>query len=317
MKSMKLKFFSLLAGVTMLFTGCSGTAESSESVQQTAVPEITETYPLTVDFLKVGKADAAVIATQNHVVIIDCGEKTDGKKVRNCLNTLGRDTVDYMILTHYDQDHIGGGAKVVNEFTVNHVIGANYTEASTEYDKLSEAMELKNIEWELVGSSGMTFTLDDAYFEIYPCQQKSYHDGDDNNHSLVIRMTHHDEVFLFTGDAMQERLVELMGMGDCDVLKEPYHGREVANLGDFLDKVTPEYAIVSTDEENYADSTAQALTDRNIETYVTFLDGNIRCTSTGSAVSFETWMNFKEDDSSDDEADAEAETSAEDTDSAA
>ena len=96
---------------------------------------------------------------------------------------------------------------------------------------------------------------------------------------------------------MQERLTEIMSIGDCTVLKEPYHGREVANLGDFLDKVTPEYAIVTTDEENYAESTAQALADRNIETYVTFRDGNIRCTSTGSSVSFETGLNFKDDES--------------------
>jgi competence protein ComEC len=95
---------------------------------------------------------------------------------------------------------------------------------------------------------------------------------------------------------MQERLTEIMNIGDCTVLKEPYHGREVANLGDFLDKVSPEYAIVTTDEENYAEATAQALAERNIETYVTFRDGNIRCISTGSSVSFATGLNFKEED---------------------
>ena len=325
MKSAKLKLFSLLSGMVMLFTGCSGTADSSSvstssEVQDTTAAAVSsETYNLTVDFLKVGKADAAVIKTENHTVIIDCGEKTDGKKVRNCLNSLGVSSVDYMIITHYDQDHVGGSAKVLESFPVSHVIGAYYTEGSSEYDALCEQMDLQGLEWEYVISSNMTFTLDDAYFEIYPCQQKTYHDGDDNNHSLVIKMTHHDEVFLFTGDAMQERLVELMDIGDCDVLKEPYHGREVANLEEFLDKVTPEYAIVSTDEENYADSTAQALADRNIETYVTFADGNIRCTSTGTSVSFETWMNFKEDESAEDTGDAEitseteAETSAEET----
>lgn len=246
--------------------------------------------------MKVGKADAAVIKTENHVIVVDCGEKTDGKKIRNWMNKNGQDTVDYMILTHYDQDHIGGAAKVVNEFNVNHILAANYDEPSDEYAALTEAMAAKDLSFELVNSS-YTFTLDDAVFQIYPCQQKSYHDGNDNNHSLVMKMIHHDEVFLFTGDAMQERLTEIMSIGDCTVLKEPYHGREVANLGDFLDKVTPEYAIVTTDEENYAESTAQALADRNIETYVTFRDGNIRCTSTGSSVSFETGLNFKDDDS--------------------
>ncbi len=292
------KLLALFAVTAMVFTGCSGTAESSgtsqENTASSAALETTETYPLTVDFLKVGKADAAVISTENHVIVIDCGETTDGKKIRNCLNYLGRDTVDYMILTHYDQDHIGGAAKVINEFTVNRVFAADYDEPSDEFSALTEAMSAKSLSFDLI-TSVYTFSVDDVYFEIYPCQQKSYHDGNDNNHSLVVKMIHHDEVFLFTGDAMQERLVEIMDIGDCDVLKEPYHGREVANLGDFLDKVSPEYAIVTTDEENYADATAQALADRNIETYVTFRDGNIRCTSTGSSVSFETGLNFKED----------------------
>ena len=290
------KLLALLTGTAMLFTGCSGTASSSETSQTMDYTEPAETYNLTVDFLKVGKADAAVIKTENHVIVVDCGEKTDGKKIRNWMNKNGQDTVDYMILTHYDQAHIGGAAKVVNEFTVNHILAANYDEPSDEYAALTEAMAAKNLSFELVNSS-YTFTLDDAVFQIYPCQQKSYHDGNDNNHSLVMKMIHHDEVFLFTGDAMQERLTEIMSIGDCTVLKEPYHGREVANLGDFLDKVTPEYAIVTTDEENYAESTAQALADRNIETYVTFRDGNIKCTSTGSSVSFETGLNFKDDES--------------------
>lgn len=292
------KLLAVLAGTAMLLTGCSGEAQTSESGQETAVSS--ETYSLTVDFLKVGKADSAIIKTENHVVVIDCGEKTDGKKIRNWMNKHNQTTVDYMILTHYDQDHIGGSAKVINEFTVNHVLGANYEEPSNEYSALCEAMEAKDLSFELVNNA-YTFSLDDAVFQIYPCQQKSYHDGNDNNHSLVVKMTHHDEVFVFTADAMQERLNEIMSIGDCTVLKEPYHGREVANLGDFLDKVTPEYAVVSTDEENYAEATAKALSDRNIETYVTFQDGNIRCTSTGTSVSFETGLNFKDDKSSDSE----------------
>ncbi len=290
---MKKLISALLAGMLFALSGCAPSSSTSSDMTQ-EVPEISESYPLTVDFLKVGKADAAVIKTQNHTIIIDCGEKSDGSKVRNCLQTLGVDSVDYMILTHYDQDHIGGAAKVLKNFPVSHVIAADYEEASTEYDNLVEQMTLQNLSFEYP-SSAVTVTLDDAVFQIYPCQAKTYHDGNDNNHSLVIKMTHHDEVFLFTGDAMQERLAEIMGAGDCDVLKEPYHGREVANLGEFLDNVTPEYAIVSTDEENLSEITMQALSDRNIETYVTFRDGNIRCTSTGQAVSFETGLNFKEE----------------------
>ncbi|MDE5563750.1 MAG: MBL fold metallo-hydrolase, partial [Oscillospiraceae bacterium] len=65
---------------------------------------------LTVIFLKVGKADGIVLQTAAHTVVIDCGEKSDGKKMVDFLEENGVKIIDYMILTHYDQDHIGGAA---------------------------------------------------------------------------------------------------------------------------------------------------------------------------------------------------------------
>ena len=287
---MKKFFLALFFSMMFLCTSCAGNVTSETGNPE---PAETETYPCTVDFLKTGKADAMVIHTQNHTVVIDCGEKSDGSKVLNCLNSSGTDTIDYLILTHYDQDHIGGAAKVINQLNISHILGANYTQKSTEYTRLSEAMSEKNLNMELVTKT-TTFYLDDVTFEIYPCQRAEYQEGNDNNHSLIIKMTHHEEIFLFAGDAMQERLAEIMDIGDCTVLKEPYHGREIANLGVFLDNVTPEYAVISTDEETLSDTVTQALSERNIETYITFQDGNIRCISTGTAVRFTAGMNFKE-----------------------
>lgn len=290
---MKKRLLSLTAVLVLLLSGCAETEQKSPQTEET-IPEFTETYPVTVDFLKVGKADAAVIRTENHTVVIDCGEKSDGSKVISCLQNLGTEKIDTLILTHYDQDHIGGAAKVLNQFPAGRVLAPDYQEESKEYEKLCTAMAAQGLETERIQKS-VLFTLDDTVFQIYPCQKQNYSDGDDNNHSLVIKMTHHDQVFLFAGDAMQERLTEIMDIGDCDVLKEPYHGREIENLGEFLDHVTPEYAVVSTDEETLSETAMQELTDRHIETYITFSDGNIRFTSDGSKVSVETGLNFKEE----------------------
>lgn len=288
---MNKKILAMLSSVVLLCTACSlndPTDTNNGSAPKVEYTEPEETFNVTVDFLKVGKADACVIATENHVVVIDCGEEDDGGKVCSCIESLGRDTVDYLIITHYDKDHVGGAAEVFNSFEVSHVIGADYVEESAEYSKLDKAMKSKGVQWELLKSSETSFYVDDVYFEIYPCEKESYKDGNDNNHSLVIKAIHHDEVFIFAGDAMQERLEEIMDIGDCDVLKEPYHGREIANLGEFLDKVTPEYAVVSTSDKYYDDKTADELEKRNIQTFLTFDDGNIRCTSTGSSLSFKT-----------------------------
>ncbi len=289
---MRYRLFILTLAAALL-TGCAADGDSSKT--STASPtndDSSSGFTVTVDFLKVGKADAAVISTGEHIVVIDCGEESDGSKVCKCLDSLDAERVDELILTHYDKDHIGGAAQVVEDYEVSHVIGADYTEESAEYTKLDAAMNDKEIKWEFLKDETMSFTLDDTDFEIYPCEQEKYSDGNDNNHSLVIKMTHLDDVFLFAADAMQERLDEIMEIGDCDLLKEPYHGREIANLGEFLDKVSPEYAVVSTNKDNYSEVTEQTLEERGIKTFVTFRDGNIRCTSTGNSLAFETGVSF-------------------------
>lgn len=251
-------------------------------------PDTTE--QLTVTFLKVGKADGIVLQTAAHTVIIDCGEKSDGKKMVDFLEENGVKTIDYMILTHHDQDHIGGAAKVLKNFTVQNVIAADYTEDSSEYRKLTDAMQAQNLTFQMPDES-MTFTLDDAVFTIYPHEGADYADGFDNNCSLVTKIVHHDNTLLFTGDAMQERLSEIMDIGDCDLLKVPYHGRDIANLPAFLDAVTPEYAVISTSKDYLSENVLASLQERNVQTFVTCQDGNITAVSDGREIVFETGAN--------------------------
>lgn len=277
----------LLAALTLVLTGCSNAPAESSPTQDTTTAAVSETTPLTVTFMKVGKADGMILQTANHTAVIDCGEKSDGKKMVARLQEYGVETVDYLILSHYDQDHIGGAPKVIENFEIGHVIGAKQQEDSKRYDKLSEALDAKNLTLELPGTP-TTFTLDDAEFTLYPHKSGDYRDGYDNNCSLVVKVTHHNETLLFTGDAMEERLAEIMDIGDCDLLKVPYHGREIANLPTFLSKVTPEYAVISTNEEELAESTVTALQEIGAETHITFQDGNIIAVSDGSSIAITT-----------------------------
>ncbi len=281
---MKRKLTALVSALTLVLVGCGKTADTS-SVQDTT--EATPATPLTVTFMKVGKADGIILQTANHTVVLDCGEKSDGKKMVARLNEAGVTDIDYLLLSHYDQDHIGGAAKVVENFNIWHVVGVDYSEDSSEFEKLSAAMETAGLHLECP-TQEFSFQLDDALFTVYPHESADYQDGFDNNCSLVVKVTHHDETLLFTGDAMQERLSEIMDIGDCDLLKVPYHGREIANLPEFLAAVTPEYGVISTDDENLSAVTMQELADRNVETYVTYQDGNIVAVSDGSSIEIST-----------------------------
>ena len=277
------RLIPLVTALTLLFCGCSASGETTSQATTETVAK-TPASPMTVTFLKVGKADGMILQTENHAIIIDCGEKTDGSKMVDCLNEKGITQIDCMILTHYDQDHIGGAAKVINNFHVAQVIAADYTEESKEYTKLVEAMATQDLSF-TIPTSTMEFTFDDAQFTVYPHIAKDYKDGFDNNCSLVTKVVHGGNVLLFTGDAMQERLTEIMNLGDCDLLKVPYHGREIANLPEFLDKVTPEIGVISTDEENLSEVTVSELAERNVDTYITCQDGYITAVSDGLTIS--------------------------------
>ena len=272
----------MLAGTMLLLTGCGGAPVETEVLNGEVVQDLATT-PLTVEVLKVGKADAMILTTDQHTVIIDCGEREDGLKLVDYMESIGRTTVDCLILTHYDQDHIGGAAKVVSYLDVQQVVATDYEEDSSEYKKLVKAMDEKGLAF-TIPEEPLTFTLDDAAFTIYPHESETYQDGFDNNCSLVTRVTHHSMTLLFTGDAMEERLTEIMDIGDCDFLKVPYHGREIANLPEFLDAVTPEHAVICTSKSELADSTMEALEDRLVETFVTALDGDITVVSDGSSI---------------------------------
>ncbi|MCR5718665.1 MAG: MBL fold metallo-hydrolase [Oscillospiraceae bacterium] len=285
---MKKMFTAVLTALALTLTGCSGagTAVTSTTEEVTLAAD-TPVTPLTVTFLKVGKADAAIIQTAEHTVVIDCGEKSDGKKVVARLQEYGVETVDYLILSHYDQDHIGGAPKVIENFNIGHVVGARQEEESKRYSQLTEALNAKEMTLELPASP-TSFTLDDAVFTLYPHKSNDYSDGYDNNCTLAVKVTHHGETLLFTGDAMQERLAEMMDIGDCDLMKVPYHGREIANLSAFLDVTKPEYAVISTDEENISQTTVTALQAVGAETYITYQTGNIIAVSDGSSIQMTT-----------------------------
>ncbi|MCD7959671.1 MAG: MBL fold metallo-hydrolase [Ruminococcus sp.] len=119
------------------------------------------------------------------------------------------ETLDDLIITHYDQDHVGGAAKVIRKVGVQTVIAPNYIENSSEYEKYTTAMSDTGITPILL-TKNMTFTLDDVVFTVYASHPENYTENKDNNSSLVVWIEHGENTFLFMGDAMEERITELM-----------------------------------------------------------------------------------------------------------
>lgn len=245
--------------------------------------KVTAENELTAEFLDVGKADAIILTTSASTVVIDCGEKGDGKEVVKYLEDKEITSVDYLIITHYDKDHVGGASKLIKSLDVKNVLAPDYEAESDEVDKYKKALSEKNIEPKLL-TEDISFTLDGVEYTVDAPDKKDYGADNDNDFSLVTKVKHGDNTLLFTGDAMDTRLSEIMDIGHCTLLKVPYHGRKLDKMSEFLDAVSPECAVVCTSQDEFSGAVQKLLKKNNITYYATCFNGNISAVSDGSKI---------------------------------
>ncbi len=237
-----------------------------------------------ISILKTGQADAIILKTKYHTAVIDCGEEDDGDEVVEHLADTGTENIDYLFITHFDKDHVGGASEVLNGFKANKIIMPDYIGTSDEYYTFTSTLREKKITPTLL-SEEITLTLDDVLFRVYPAQRNSYKEPD-NDHSLVISVTHGENKFLFAGDAEKDRLSELSKQLDLDhdFLKLPHHGNYNKETTAFLKGVTPSYTVICDSDKNPAENkTIKALEAVGSKIYHT-KDGDIKATSDGKLI---------------------------------
>ena len=238
-----------------------------------------------------GKSDAVLITTKNHTVLIDTGEDKHGQMITDYLAARGITVIDYLIITHFDKDHVGGADKVIRELTVKKIIVPNYEKDSEQYSQFIRAANDAGTEPSVLLQK-TEFTLDSAKFIMYPSLQEydgDKNNADDNNYSAAVRINHGSKNFLFTGDAKAKRLKELLSDEEItsieyDFLKVPHHGRYNKSSADFISRISPEYAVITCSEDSPADSRVlEALEKTGSKVYLT-TSGNILFTSDGRSL---------------------------------
>lgn len=220
--------------------------------------------------LNVGKADSLILKTENHAVLIDCGEKGDGDEILDALSKSGIESIDCLTITHFDKDHVGGAAKIIKNIGISRIITPDYDGDSAEYKSYLSAAETAGLASTRL-TQKLTFVLDDVLFEIYPPEQSKY-DESDNDYSLALRATHGNNKFLFAGDAKEERLSEFKDEFPLShtFLKVPHHGRYNGYTKKFIDAVSPELAVITCSKKNPPDSeTLSVLDSVGCQTFLT------------------------------------------------
>jgi competence protein ComEC len=140
---------------------------------------------------------------------------------------------------------------------------------------------------------GSGFKLGDSSVEIYAPNSSKYEDA--NNYSIVMKLKYGNTSYLFTGDAENISEGEMIGKGfdiSANLMKLGHHGSNSSTSEEFLDRVSPEYAVISVGTDNDyghpTKATMDKLKKRNIPVYRTDENGTIVITSDGDSITFNT-----------------------------
>ena len=253
--------------------------------------ELGNTYSVPVEgnlevyFLDVGQADSILIRNNDDAMLIDAGNNEDGKLLVDYFKKLGITNFSYVVGTHPHEDHIGGLDDIINNFNINNIYLPNAITTTKTFSDIIDAMDNNNLMYK-VPRIGDVFSLGDAVIEvIYTGTDTS----DLNNTSIVLRLDYGETSFLFTGDATDktEKLILNKNI-DVDILKVGHHGSKYSTIDEFLNKVNPEYAIISVGIPNSyghpSNETITKLNNKNIDIYRTDKKGTIVISTDGNNI---------------------------------
>ena len=238
-----------------------------------------------VHFLDVGQGDATLLMCDGEAMLIDGGLKSQGQFIYAYLRS-HVDMLSYIIATHPDSDHIGGLASALNAVPVEIL----YTPV-LEYDSkaFSAMMTYADFQGTYVDvpMEGDTFPLGSATVTVLHCWPEAWQN---NDMSIVLRVAYGSNSFIFTGDAesMSEYMMVDSGLPlNADVLKVAHHGSRYSSTQEFIDAVSPTYAVISCGKDNgYGHPHSQTL-ERLAESVILRTDmyGTIILRSDGTTIS--------------------------------
>lgn len=243
----------------------------------------------TVYYIDIGQGDSELIQVNNKNLLIDAGPTKSTDKLLSYLNSIDIKKLNYVIATHPDEDHIGGMSTVINTYPIDKFYAPKKTVNTRAFENMITELKSKNMKID-VPKPGMQLDLGEGTkAEILAPNSDRYEDT--NNYSIVLKISYGNTKFLFTGDAEKLSEREILDKNydiSADVLKLGHHGSSTSTTDEFLDKVSPEIAIISCGADNrYGHphkETLRKLKKRNIRIYRTDIDGNIVLISDGKNI---------------------------------
>lgn len=246
--------------------------------------------------LDVGQGDCLFMRFPSGTVCLVDGGSTSVKnagqyRILPYLKYEGIDVLDYVILSHLDEDHINGIRELI-EMTgtldgveIEQIFFPAIANPDETYEELWELAVEKGIQVQTIGA-GDSFVEEDVEMKcLYPV--KNSISADKNDSSTTLQITYEKFTMLLTGDmgtSGEKELLRKNRVQDIDVWKVSHHGSKYSGGSDFLEVLRPNLSLISVGKNNYGHPSEELLKRlKAVNGYVrtTLESGAIRLRSDG------------------------------------
>ena len=289
MKKIVLLVLAIVSALALL--GVAGCGQSQNQSQSQGVSKSrslgqseggSQVNGVRVSVIDVGKGDCILLQSGSSAALIDSGYADTANKVLSYLRAQGVKNLDFIVLTHYDRDHIGGVGPIAEELPVGEVYLPGYEGSDKNYRTLMAAIERLGLSTRQV-TKDLSLKLGDAKLDLFPSSVKYVpgkggDEGNDNDMSLVASLISGNDSYLFAGDLEKEGIEAYLDKrhGHFDVLKMPHHGQRCSLTDELLEDVQPKIAVITDSSDDPADKkTLKLLDEIGADTYSTSKSGTI------------------------------------------
>ena len=207
-----------------------------------------------VYFLDVGQGDSTIIRTpyDREVIMIDTGGRLEfetsewrrrsrtfdiSNNIMVFMKSIGITRIDHLILTHGHEDHLGGAINLIDNFRVNNIV--------------MNVGELNPAELRIINHAiNIPVTQNEFNTELKINSLNNIDFGNENDNSLVLLFELYNKRFLIMGDATKKTENAITENVNADLLRTGHHGSRTSSGEDFLRRVNPNLAIISSGRNN-------------------------------------------------------------------